>query len=91
MTEGFGVFQLASMQLALPLGALREVVPLGTLEALPAPAGSVVGGLDLRGAIVPVLDITRLLDTDCTERRRNVVIMAVDSFPKLGHFGTHSR
>lgn len=76
MTEGFGVFQLASMQLALPLGALREVVPLGTLEPLPAPAGCVVGGLDLRGAIVPVLDITRLLDTDCTQRRRNVVIMA---------------
>lgn len=57
----FGVFFLASMQLALPLDALREVVPCETLAVLPCAAPCVVGGVDLRGVLVPVIDLRLLL------------------------------
>ena len=51
----FGVFFLARMQLALALDALREVVPCGALATLPCAAPCVVGGVDLRGVLVPVV------------------------------------
>ena len=43
--------------LALPMAALREVLPCPTLLALPCPAACVVGGIDLRGVMVPVVDL----------------------------------
>jgi len=54
---GYGGFLLAGMQLALPMAALREVLPCDTLLPLPCPADCVVGGLDLRGVVVPVVDL----------------------------------
>ena len=71
-----GVFFLASMQLALPLDALREVLPCTGLVALPCAAPSVIGGIDLRGVLVPVLDLRRALGLKIAgEEPRSVVIM----------------
>lgn len=58
----YGVFRLGSMQLALPLTSLREVVPCAALHPLPCAAAAVAGGLDLRGTVLPVLDLGRLID-----------------------------
>jgi len=55
--DGFGGFQRGHLHLALPMAALREVVPLGALTPLPCPAPCVLGGLSLRGATVPVIDL----------------------------------
>lgn len=55
--QSFGGFSLGSMQLALPMDTLREVMPCRTLIDLPCPAACVVGGLDLRGVVVPVVDL----------------------------------
>jgi purine-binding chemotaxis protein CheW len=57
----FGGFAVDDMALALPIGALREVVPRGTLLRLPCPAPCLVGGIDLRGVVVPVIDLLRVL------------------------------
>ena len=54
---GYGGFCIGDMQLALPMAALREVVPCLGLVALPCPAACVVGGIDLRGVLVPVVDL----------------------------------
>jgi purine-binding chemotaxis protein CheW len=54
---GYGGFCIGNMQLALPMAALREVVPCLGLLALPCPAACVVGGIDLRGVLVPVVDL----------------------------------
>lgn len=55
--QGHGCFELGQMALALPMSALREVVPLTPLSALPTPNPAVIGGLNLRGVVVPVLDL----------------------------------
>jgi purine-binding chemotaxis protein CheW len=80
----FGVFFLASMQLALALDALREVVPCGALATLPCAAPCVVGGVDLRGVLVPVVDLRRILGLSCEDRvddaPRSIVIMEHQGF-----------
>ncbi|WP_138516528.1 chemotaxis protein CheW [Rhodoferax bucti] len=55
--QRFGVFRLGQMQLALPIGALKEVTPMGALSALPSEAGCIIGAISLRGLMVPVLDL----------------------------------
>jgi purine-binding chemotaxis protein CheW len=82
MTEGacdqrFGAFRIASMQLALPLDALREVVPCDRLQPFPCAVASVVGAIDLRGTVLPVVDLRRLLgqETSATSATPTVVVM----------------
>lgn len=71
-----GVFHLGAMQMALHLDSLREVVPLGEPVALPCGNPAVLGGVDLRGVLVPVLDLRRQLAQPCTGQPANVVIMS---------------
>ena len=52
---GFGGFTLGGMSLALPMAALREVLPCAGLTPLPCPAPAVPGGVDLRGTTVAAL------------------------------------
>ena len=58
----WGGFTLGGMSLALPMQALREVAPCAALSPLPVVTRGVVGGLELRGFTMPVLDLAALLD-----------------------------
>lgn len=58
---GWGGLVVVGMPLAVPLAALREVLPAQGLVPLPCGEPAVVGGLDLRGVTVPVVDLARLL------------------------------
>lgn len=57
----FGGLRVGGLQLALPMGALREVVPCGQIERLPARAEGLLGAIDLRGVLVPVVDLRPLI------------------------------
>ena len=57
----YGGFALGTLQLALPMAALREVLPCSELADLPCPAPCVIGGLALRGTTLPVVDLRLLL------------------------------
>lgn len=57
----FGGMRVGGLQLALPMSALREVVPCGRLERLPVRAEGLLGAIDLRGVLVPVLDLRPLI------------------------------
>ena len=57
----YGVFFLADMSLALPLQALREVVPCTEVARIPCGSAAVIGAIDLRGITLPVLDLVSLL------------------------------
>lgn len=57
----FGGLRIGGLQLALPMSALREVVPCGRLERLPVRAEGLLGAIDLRGVLVPVLDLRPLI------------------------------
>lgn len=60
--QGFGSFQIGKMILALPMKSVREVVPFHPLMVLPCPQPWIMGGLDLRGVSIPVLDLECLLN-----------------------------
>ena len=64
--QSFGGFMLAGMQLALPMAALREVLPCVALQSLPNPAAAVVGGVAFRQLLLPVLDLRVVLGKPTT-------------------------
>jgi purine-binding chemotaxis protein CheW len=51
------VFRLEDRQFAVPLTQVREIVPALTHVPLPRAPSVVLGVIDVRGAIVPVLDV----------------------------------
>jgi purine-binding chemotaxis protein CheW len=59
--NSYGGFRLSGLELALPMNALREVVPCDELIRLPSTAACVVGGINLRGVLVPVVDLRLVL------------------------------
>ena len=76
----WGGLSVGGMKLALPLQALREVLPCRGLRPLPCAAAAVVGGLEVRGVIVPVLDLALHLG-------RSPVPSAGDCVVVLSHGG----
>jgi len=81
---GFGGFRIGSMNLGLPMQALREVVPCGVLAKLPCSANYVIGGIDLRGVMVPVIDLRILLGGEATALPFPSVIIMVHENKLLG-------
>lgn len=55
----FVIFQLASGSYALDIASVQEIVRLPTLTQVPQALPFVVGITNLRGTIVPVLDLRR--------------------------------
>ncbi|MDE2389092.1 MAG: chemotaxis protein CheW [Betaproteobacteria bacterium] len=77
---GYGGFRIAGMDLALPMETLREVIPCGVLAKLPCAAPYVIGGVDLRGVMVPVIDLRIALDLAITDISfPNVIIMVYEN------------
>ncbi|MCX7283725.1 MAG: chemotaxis protein CheW [Novosphingobium sp.] len=59
----FGLIRLAGLCAALPVSAIREVVPCPPqLEPFPASRRDILGALELRGEVIPVIDLTDALD-----------------------------
>lgn len=57
-----GVARVGAHLVAVPIAGIREVVPHPPrLAALPATLPEMLGGLDMRGALVPVIDLAVLL------------------------------
>lgn len=82
--QGFGGFVLGALRLALPMTALREVVPFRDLLSLPCPSNAVLAGIDLRGVAVPVVDLRRLLEQPLADAAHPVVVVMVHDGRLLG-------
>lgn len=81
---GLGGFRLDDMELALPLTALREVQPCSQLCPLPCPNRAVIGGLNLRGVVVPVLDLRIMLGKPAEKLTQPCVVIMVHDGHVLG-------
>ncbi|MGE0332487.1 MAG: chemotaxis protein CheW [Ramlibacter sp.] len=57
----YGGFRLGELQLAVPMSALREIVPCDTLVPLRGMADCIAGGLQRGKAVVPVVDLRSAL------------------------------
>jgi purine-binding chemotaxis protein CheW len=72
----YGVFAVADVTVALPLTQLREVIPAPTgYAALLAESPGLVGAVNLRHQMIPVVDLERALGRDGTGRPDVVVIV----------------
>ncbi|WP_225205982.1 chemotaxis protein CheW [Novosphingobium huizhouense] len=57
-----GIFRIAGSLLALPIAAIREVTPRpAQLAPFPAQRADMIGALELRGSVIPIMDIAQLL------------------------------
>jgi purine-binding chemotaxis protein CheW len=63
---------------ALPLGCVVEVVRMAALARVPDAPGSVLGLLDLRGRVVPVIDLRRRLGQPAVEPGLSTPICVVE-------------
>ncbi|HVY62287.1 MAG TPA: chemotaxis protein CheW, partial [Planctomycetota bacterium] len=51
------IFQLDDRRFGVPLAAVREVLPSLASEPLPGAPGAIEGVIDVRGEVVPVVDV----------------------------------
>jgi purine-binding chemotaxis protein CheW len=73
----YGVFTVNDVQVALPLSELREVIPCpSSFEPLLASAPGLVGAVNLRHQVIPVVDLRRVLGSDTGSPVDVVVIVA---------------
>lgn len=74
--EQFGLMRIGAMYVALPIGCIREVVPYpAQLAAIPPTMPELRGSIDLRGALVPVLDLGALLGADEGPERPGIIMV----------------
>lgn len=55
------VFAVGDLRCALPVSAVREILPAATVVPLPGAPALISGALDLRGAVLPVVSMRRKL------------------------------
>ncbi|MCB2226397.1 MAG: chemotaxis protein CheW [Desulfarculaceae bacterium] len=70
------VFDLGPETYAVEVGMVREIFTLPPITALPLSPAHVLGVMNLRGAVVPVFDLRRLLGLPHDQSAEPVVVLA---------------
>jgi purine-binding chemotaxis protein CheW len=70
-------FSLGKEEFAVPVGRIREIIPWQEITPVPQAASYVLGVINLRGKVVPVMDLRRRLGMAEAERgaRSCIVVM----------------
>lgn len=73
-------FWLGKEEFAVPVGRIREIIPWQEITAVPQAAVYVLGVINLRGKVVPVMDLRLRLGMAAQERgpRACIVVMQPD-------------
>jgi len=74
--DQYGIFRIGEARLGLPLESLKEVVPFKDPIGMAVTSDLVNGGLDLRGTLVPLIDITRLIGNTFSKESGRIVVVA---------------
>jgi purine-binding chemotaxis protein CheW len=74
-------FWLGKEEFAVPVGRIREIIPWQEITPVPQAAGYVLGVINLRGKVVPVMDLRLRLGMPYQERgiRACIVVMQPDT------------
>jgi purine-binding chemotaxis protein CheW len=81
----YGLLRLAGMDVALPLSALREVVPCPLeLAGIPASAPGLLGAIELRRLVLPVVDLRPVIGRPDDRRPDQVVVVVAHEGQVLG-------
>ena len=68
-------FRIGQQSYALPIGVVREIVRPPEITAVPQSAGEVAGVMNLRGRIVPVIDLRKRLQQASENTPKNRVLV----------------
>lgn len=85
-TQLFGSFHLGPFELALPIGALQEVVPFpASVTQVPLAPAHMLGLFNLRGMLIPIAHLGRLLGLpDDGERAEARIAIVAAGAARLG-------
>lgn len=75
-----GAFRIQGTQVALDIQYLQEVVSLEKLHEIPTKEKYIVGAIELRGFLVPVIDFSVFIGKKVEEKQPNVVIVSYQGF-----------
>lgn len=83
------VFHIGRERYALPLASVLRVLPAARLKALPGAPHFVPGLLDLHGAAIPVIDLSRLAGTppDAVRYDTRILLVEIDSAGRRRRLG----
>jgi chemotaxis-related protein WspB len=83
------LFHIGRERYALPLTAVQRVLPVARLAALPGAPPFVPGLLDLHGAPVPVIDLSRLagMPADAVRYDTRILLVEVPALGRLRRLG----
>lgn len=76
----FACFEVKGQVYAVEVGAVREIVRLQEITPLPNAPALIEGVIDLRGAVIPVLDLARVMDRGSADAglAARIVVLAFD-------------
>ncbi len=72
------VFDLETERYGLDIGAVREIIKLQAVTAVPRTPDFVEGVINLRGKVIPVVDLRKRFEMDLVERDEDFRIVVVD-------------
>lgn len=72
-------FQLAGQEYALPIKKVREIVQYGALTKVPGTPAAIRGVINLRGSVVPVIDLALLLGATSTPISSRTCVIVVET------------
>lgn len=83
------VFHIGAERYALPLASVLRVLPVARLTALPGAPHYVPGLLDLHGAPVPVIDLSRLAGTppDAVRYDTRILLVEIEALGRVRTLG----
>jgi chemotaxis signal transduction protein len=82
--EQFLSFTLAGETYALEVGDVREVLEVSTITPLPRTPGYLRGVINVRGSVVPVIDLRLKLGMSKTEKSIDTCVVVLDVPSALG-------
>ena len=77
------VFRLGGTSFGLPVADIREVMRVGPITRVPEAPFSVTGVTDLRGRVIPIVDLGARLELDAVEVNEQSRIVVLDADGRL--------
>src|SRR6056297_1522764 len=77
-TQQFLTFHLGGEMYALSIHNVKEIIEYGHLTSIPMMPSSIRGVINLRGAVVPVIDMAARFNGDHSEAQRRTCIIIVE-------------
>ena len=72
------VFELAGEQFGVDIATVREIIQMQAITRLPGADYFVEGMINLRGVVIPVVDLRKRFNLDVAEYNKDTRIMVID-------------